>query len=203
MNIKCGHDGGCCVSTVATVATVTLKTSRIPDGHAQLLHHEMQNVFTSAHACELVYYNPGTVCGDEYQLQCIRDNDGNVWILQSFCHVDPTNAPTGGERSPCASFSGHVEWIWSWRHLLLVLHHQSQGMASPLWVRLKAAVSVVVTCEFPIEERVQNSPQQLKWCALSLGIGKGWSFWFSWNPDRPSALTTILRCWRNWRLKLP
>ena len=78
MNIKCGHDGGCCVSTVATVATVTLKTSRIPDGHAQLLHHEMQNVFTSAHACELVYYNPGTVCGDEYQLQCIRDNDGNV-----------------------------------------------------------------------------------------------------------------------------
>ena len=32
--------------------------------------------------------------------------------------------------------------------------------------------------------------QQVKWCALLLGIWKGWSFWFSRNPYKPSTLTT-------------
>ena len=36
------------------------------------------------------------------------------------------------------------------------------------------------------------SPQQVTWCALSFGIGKGWSFWISWNPDRPSTVTVMM-----------
>ena len=39
------------------------------------------------------------------------------------------------------------------------------------------------------------SPQKLKWCALSPGMRKGWSFWISWNPDKPSTLTTTAWCW--------
>jgi len=48
----------------------------------------------------------------------------------------------------------------------------------------------------------RHSPQWIKWCALSFVIGKGWSFWISWNPDKPSALTTA--SWRclSWRLEL-
>lgn len=36
------------------------------------------------------------------------------------------------------------------------------------------------------------SLQQVKWCALTFGIGKGWSFWISWNEDKSSILTTKL-----------
>lgn len=45
------------------------------------------------------------------------------------------------------------------------------------------------------------SPQKLKWCALSPGMRKGWSFWISWNPDKPSAVTITSQCWLSWRLE--
>jgi len=31
--------------------------------------------------------------------------------------------------------------------------------------------------------------QWIKWCVLSFGMGKGWSFWISWNSGKPSTLT--------------
>ena len=46
-------------------------------------------------------------------------------------------------------------------------------------------------------------PQLVKWCALSFGIGKGWSFWISLNPDKPSILTATSRRWLRWRLEFP
>jgi len=49
----------------------------------------------------------------------------------------------------------------------------------------------------------RRCPQQVRWCALSFGIGKGWSFWISLNPDKPSTLTATSRCWLSWRLKFP
>jgi len=46
-------------------------------------------------------------------------------------------------------------------------------------------------------------PQQVKWCALSFGIGKGWSFWISLDPDKPSTLTATSQRWLSWRLEFP
>ena len=48
----------------------------------------------------------------------------------------------------------------------------------------------------------RHSLQWVKWCALSFGIGKQWSFWFSWNPEKPSAQATLW-CWLSWRFELP
>ena len=45
--------------------------------------------------------------------------------------------------------------------------------------------------------------QRVKWCALSFGIGNGWSFWVFWNPDKPSTLTATSRRWLSWRLEFP
>ena len=47
----------------------------------------------------------------------------------------------------------------------------------------------------------QPCPQQVKRCALPLGIGKRWSLWISWNKDKPFTLTATLWCWLSWRLK--
>jgi len=43
------------------------------------------------------------VYGAEYRLQCVVHNGGNVGISQSVHQVDPTNAHTGTQRTPCAS----------------------------------------------------------------------------------------------------
>ena len=46
-------------------------------------------------------------------------------------------------------------------------------------------------------------PQRVKWCALSFGIGKGWSFWISLNPDKLSTPTATSQRWLSWRLEFP
>ena len=46
-------------------------------------------------------------------------------------------------------------------------------------------------------------PQQVEWCALSFGIGKGWSFWISWNLDKLLTLTAMSWHWWSWRLEVP
>ena len=59
-------------------------------------------------------------------------------------------------------------------------------------------------CAIPHQRKsLRHSPQQIKWCALYFGIRKGWSFWISWNPDKPSTLNTTSWHWPRWRLKLP
>ena len=49
----------------------------------------------------------------------------------------------------------------------------------------------------------RRCPHQVKWCTLSFGIGEGWSYWISLNPDKPSILIATLRCWSSWRLESP
>jgi len=39
-----------------------------------------------------------------------------------------------------------------------------------------------------------HNPQQVKWCALSFGMGKDWSFWTSCNLNKPSTLTDASQC---------
>lgn len=48
----------------------------------------------------------------------------------------------------------------------------------------------------------RSSPQQVKWCALSFEIGKGWSLWISWNPGKPSTLASHCVMTSSWMLKL-
>jgi len=48
-----------------------------------------------------------------------------------------------------------------------------------------------------------HRPQWVKWCALSFGIGRGWFFWISWNPDKPSTLAVRLWCWLSYKLEVP
>ena len=46
--------------------------------------------------------------GADYWLQCLAKDDRNVEISQSFCKVSLTNAHTGAERTPYASFSNQL-----------------------------------------------------------------------------------------------
>lgn len=54
-----------------------------------------------------------------------------------------------------------------------------------------------------------NSPMnkkfkmRVKWCALHFGSGIGWYCWISRNLGKPSTLTSTLRLWLRWGLKLP
>jgi len=49
---------------------------------------------------------------------------------------------------------------------------------------------------------LRHSPQQAKWCVLSFGMGKKWSFWITQNLHKPSTLITTSHCWQSWRLEL-
>jgi hypothetical protein len=49
----------------------------------------------------------------------------------------------------------------------------------------------------------RSSHQRVKRCALSFGIGKSWSSWVSWNPDKPSILTVTSQRWLSWRPEFP
>ena len=44
--------------------------------------------------------------------------------------------------------------------------------------------------------------QWLKWCALSFGIGEEWSFWTSWNLEKPPTPIAISWHWIRRRFKL-
>ena len=61
------------------LATVTWKTSHVPDVHAQLSHCE-------EHLDQLICTNQWIVtrklCRDEYQFQCVGNNGDNIGILQ-------------------------------------------------------------------------------------------------------------------------
>jgi hypothetical protein len=51
----------------------------------------------------------------------------------------------------------------------------------------------------PSKESWRRSHQWVNRSPLSFGKGKRWSFWISWNPDKPSNLTTTSRRWISWR----
>ena len=150
-------------------------------------------------------YDQWTVYRAEYQLQCVGNDGGNVEISWSLHQVCPTNARTGTERTPYASLSGPTEPIrdWkgtvSWITSLLVMRcdvatmshsNNSSPWSSDVWIP-------------HWRKSVRSSPQQVKWCALSFGIGKRRSCWISQNPDKPSTLTITSQSWLSWRLELP
>jgi len=48
----------------------------------------------------------------------------------------------------------------------------------------------------------RRCPQRVKWCAMSFGIGKGWSFWISFNPDKTINSYRYIAT-LSWRLEFP
>ena len=141
----------------------------------------------SAHPRELMDYNQGTACGAEYQFQCTRNDGGNIGISQSLHQVGPINAHTGTETTLCICLSEPTEPTRLKVTVSWIISLLWWNMVSPLWARVKTAVHGVATCKLPIEEKVQDSPQGIRWCAVSFGIGKRWSSWVSWNPDKLST----------------
>jgi len=112
----------------------------------------------SALPCRSVNYNQGTVYGDEYWLHCVGNDGGNVGTLQSLYQVGPVRDHTGAERTLCASLAGLIEPIRDWRWQFPGSHpYWWWDMESPLWARAKTTFCEVVTCEFPIEDKVKDA----------------------------------------------
>ena len=160
---------GLCVSVVATV---TWKTSHIPDGYAQLSHHEVRNISISSFAWIRRLWT-GNEYGAEYWLQCIQND-----CSSQMC---PMNTHTGTERKSQASLSQTFEPVWGWRWQFPESHHYWwQNVVTPLWV----VVHGMVTWFSQQRKSSRCRSQQLKWCVAFFGIGKGWSFWMSQNADK-------------------
>ena len=91
-------------------------------------HTTKQRASQSAHSCESVDYDQGTVYRAEYWLQCIENNNGNIVISQSLCQGSPMDANTWSEGT--ISKLVRTEWIStrmkvtvSWIASLLVKRH--------------------------------------------------------------------------------
>ena len=54
----------------------------------------------------------------------------------------------------------------------------------------------------PLKKKFKMQPLVCKVMCIVFGVGRAWSFWISWNLDRAQTLTTTLRCWLSWKLKL-
>jgi len=108
---------GCCISAVVTEMW---KTSHTADAHARLSHDEMKGISIRS---STVDYDLGIVYGAKYWFQCIGNDDGGVWILQSLLHVGPVNTHMEPQRMLYASLSEPVQPIRGWRWLFPGLHH--------------------------------------------------------------------------------
>ena len=178
-----------------------MKTSHIPYGHAQRSPHEIKSALVSSSAQIISLW----LRNREYQLQCIGNNDGNTGKLKIVCQVSAMNAHTRTERTLYASF---FRMYWTKKRLKVTVS----------WITSLPAMRCGVTTTRQSQNRSpwrgdtwiphwrktsRHSPERVKWCALSFGIGKGWLFWISWNLDKPSTLTATSWYWLSWRLKLP
>ena len=83
-------------------------------------------------------------------------------------------------------------------------HYWWWDVMLPLWDRVNNSSPGSSDVWIPHwRKSVRSSPQQVKWRALSFGIGKRRSCWISQNPDKPSTLTITSQSWLSWRLELP
>ena len=193
--------GGWCVSAVSTAAW---KTSHLPDGHAQLPHHKMKSVSISS-----------SVRIGRLQLgSCVQS-----WISASMHWKQWWQRWNIAKFAPCGSHE------YSRRNM----KNTVCKFVRTYWTNMRLKVTVSWITSSPVTRRSvtttsrsQNGspwsgdvwiprqgkssrrcPQWVKWCALSFGIGKGWSFWISLNPNKPSTLTGTLWRWLSCRLEFP
>ena len=179
---------------VLAMATATWITNHVLGGHAQLSHHKTKRdnqlihtnwqIITREFCTELnisfsVLETMVTML--EYCKICTR------WVPQMF------NA--GTERTLYASASGPTEPIQGWKWYSPQVHHYLWwDMGSPTMRCSQNSSPWDGYMWIPLEEKVQDTVLS-KWSVVqSFEIGKWWSFWISWNTDKPSILTTTSWC---------
>lgn len=117
------------------------------------------------------------------------------------CKVCSVNTHIGTERAPYTKLSGPMEPIQGWRlQFPEMLHYQWQDVGSPLWPGVKMNSPWSGDMNSPMNKKFK---MRVKWCALHFGSGIGWYCWISRNLGKPSTLTSTLRLWLRWGLKLP
>jgi len=172
------------------------KTSHVPEGHAQLLHHKMKSISISS----------STWIGGLWLGNCVRSSilASACWKQWWQCWNIAKYAPDGSHKCSHRNIKNTVwkfvrtywtktrlkvtvSWITSspvMRHGVTTMSRSqnSSPWSGDMWIP---------------HQRKSSRPccQRIKWCALSFGIGKGWSFWISLNLDKPSTLTATLQCW--------
>jgi len=146
----------------------------------------------SAHPWESVDYNQGTTYGAQYQLQCTENSGCNTETSQSLCHMGPMNAHRNRKTTVCkfvriywtnTKLKVTVSWIVS----LSVMRQGATTMRKSTWSG---------NMGIPHWRKVQDAASQwVKWWEPSLVLRKGWAFWISWNPYKPSTLNATSQCW--------
>lgn len=161
--------------------TVTWKISHVADVDAQLSHQKWR-ASPSADPWESVDYNQGTVYRAEYWLQCFGNDGGNVRISQFI----PDGSHQCSHRNRKNIVCKFVRTYWTKTRLKVAIFWSSN--TTTRWSQNSSLWSGSMW--IPHQRKGSRcSPQWVKWCILSVGIGKGWSFWISWNSDKPSSLT--------------
>lgn len=90
-----------------------------------------------------------------------------------------------------------------------LLHQYEQKVTVSLIVSLLVMRCGVTTVRCSPQSGDVNSPAKKKFkmqpsvSVLSFEIGKEWSFWISWNPEKPPTLATRSQHQLSWRLELP
>ena len=183
------------------MATATWKTSHVPDGHAQLSHHKMKSVSISSSAR----------IGRLWLGNCVQS-----WISASMpwkwwwqCWNIAKFAPGGSHK--CSHRNTACKFVRTYRTNTRLKVKVSWIVLSPVTRRGVTTTSQSQngspwSGEMWIPHQRKSSrccPQWVNWCALSFGIGKGWSFWISFNPDKPSTLIATSQHWLSWRLEFP
>ena len=133
----------------------------------------------SSHCCKMEDYDLGVVYGAEHQLQCTGNNGGNIGILRSLSKWVPLMLIQKQKEHHIQICQDLLSQGWRWRfpgsiaslpvtsHGITTVTLWSSDMWIPHW-----------------RKSSRGSPQHVKWCALSFGIGKGWFFWVSWKQDK-------------------
>lgn len=155
----------------------------------------------SAYPCELDY-NWGSVYRAEYLLECAGNDGSNVGTSQRLCWVSQmfTKKQKEHHLQVCQDLPNHTKlkaaasWIASLPVMRCGFSTMSWSQNSNMW---SSDMWILHG-----RKCLQHSPQHVKWCVLSFGIVKWWSFWISCNSDKPSALTTTLWHWLRWRLEI-
>ena len=162
---------------VSAEETVTWKTSHIPDSNTQLSHHKMKSTLISS-----------STFGGLQVGNCVQSwiSASVLWKQWWLCRNTAKFAPGGSHKCSHRNINNtmckFVRIYWSnmrlkWQ-LPGSLHYQWWDMMTLLWAEVKIVVHWVETWIFQRIKHSRCSSLQVKWCALSFGVGQRWSSGF-------------------------
>jgi len=189
---------------VSAVATAMWKTSHVPDGHAQPSHHEMKSVSISSSA-QIGRLQLGNCVRSWVSASVHWKQWWQRWNIAKFV---PSGSHDCSHRNIKNTICKFVQTYWTNTRLKMTVSWSASSLVTRRVVTTmnQSQNSSPWIDDMWIPHGRKSSrccPQWVKWCALSFGIGNGWSFWISLNPDKPSSLTATLRRWLSWRLEFP